>query len=168
VSDTIWLMGDTEDAGAGLAQVTPPSFAEFYQQHFDSTVRLARMLTGTWDTATDVTQDAFCGLHRNWRRVDQPEPYLRRSVVNGAAGYHRRILRDRNRPQPVPGVSQLDAHELSDALASLPPRQRAALVLRFHLDLPDADIAAILRCRVGTVASLVHRGLATLRTQLTD
>jgi RNA polymerase sigma factor (sigma-70 family) len=50
-----------------------------------------------------------------------------------------------------------------DALAALPHRQRAALVLQFYEDLPQAEIAEILGCREGTVASLVHRGLAQLR-----
>jgi RNA polymerase sigma factor (sigma-70 family) len=50
-----------------------------------------------------------------------------------------------------------------DALMALPMRQRVALVLRFYEDLPEAEIAAVLRCREGTVASLIHRGLKTLR-----
>ncbi len=60
-------------------------------------------------------------------------------------------------------AAQLDADELFDALATLPYRQRAALVLQFYEGLPQSEIARVLRCREGTVASLVHRGLAQLR-----
>ena len=56
-----------------------------------------------------------------------------------------------------------EADELFDALAALPSRQRAALVLRFYEDLSEADIAVALGCRPGTVKSLLHRGLAELR-----
>ena len=59
--------------------------------------------------------------------------------------------------------AKLDADEMFDALSLLPYRQRAALVLQFYEGLPQAEIAMILRCREGTVASLVHRGLAQLR-----
>ncbi len=60
-------------------------------------------------------------------------------------------------------AAQLDADELFDALATLPHRQRAAVVLQFYEGLPQSEIAQVLRCREGTVASLVHRGLAQLR-----
>ena len=151
-----------------VAPTSHVGFADFYRTEFEGAVRVARFLTGSWDTARDVTQDAFCGLHRNWHRVDQPEAYLRRSLVNGAASLHRRRGRDRARPVPRAEVSELEAHHLTDVLAALPERQRAAVVLRFHSDLPDAAIAEALGVKVGTVASLIHRALATLRSSLTD
>ena len=58
--------------------------------------------------------------------------------------------------------------ELFDALARLPWRQQAALVLRFHVDLAESDIAAALGCRPNTVRSLIHRALATLRKDLSE
>lgn len=61
----------------------------------------------------------------------------------------------------------IDEHdELFDALATLPWRQRAALVLRFHADLADADIASALGCRPSTVRSIIHRALGSLRKEL--
>lgn len=149
-----------------VAPTSHLGFADFYRTEFDGAVRVARFLTGSWDAGRDVTQDAFCGLHRNWHRVEQPEAYLRRSLVNGAASLHRRRGRDRARPVPRAEVSELDAHHLTDVLAALPERQRAAVVLRFHADLPDAAIAEALGVKVGSVASLVHRALATLRIAL--
>lgn len=143
-------------------------FADLYRARFDDSVRLARFLTGSWDEARDLVQDAFCGLHRNWRSVTNPEAYLRRSIVNGVASHHRRRGRDRARALPEVGVTELGAAELTDALAALPERQRAAIVLRFQFDLPDAAIADALGIRAGTVASLIHRGLAALHLSLTD
>jgi RNA polymerase sigma factor (sigma-70 family) len=57
----------------------------------------------------------------------------------------------------------MEADELFDALAKLPYRQRAALVLQYYEGLSQSEIAEVLGCRVGTVASLVHRGLAQLK-----
>jgi RNA polymerase sigma factor (sigma-70 family) len=62
-----------------------------------------------------------------------------------------------------PGDTQTERAALLDELSRLPARQRAAIVLRYYADLSDADIAATLCCRVGTVRSSISRGLATLR-----
>jgi RNA polymerase sigma factor (sigma-70 family) len=64
------------------------------------------------------------------------------------------------------GVEAFAAEELADVLVTLPHRQRAAIVLRYYHDLPDREIARVLGCRVGTVASLVHRALERLREVL--
>lgn len=164
--------GDDVEGGADLvssAYASPAAaFAVFYEAEFDGAVRLAKALTGSWEVARDVAQDAFCAMHRQWHRVEQPHAYLRRSVVNGSTSVLRRRRRDAARPVPLSEPVGLGADELSDAVAALPPRQRAAIVLRHHLDLPDAEIADALGVRVGTVASLVHRGLAQLRVALAD
>ena len=62
----------------------------------------------------------------------------------------------------------LEADELFDVLARLPGRQRAAIVLRFYEQMTDKEIAGLLHCRPGTVASLVHRGCARLRGAIGD
>ncbi len=154
------------------AVVTPASgaalsYEDCYREHFRSMVRVAFLLIGSPETAQDVVQDAFVRLHRRWASVQQPAAYVRRSVVNGCHSHHRRLrLERRRRPDPRDLATDLDADEITDALAALPHRQRAALVLRFYLDLPDAEAAEILGCRVGTVGSLVHRGLAQLRKDI--
>jgi RNA polymerase sigma factor (sigma-70 family) len=84
--------------------------------------------------------------------------------VNACRSYHRRRFLERRRNgAAVVGVHDLEADELSDALARLPYRQRAALVLRFYRDLPDDEISEVLGCRPATVRSLVFRGLEQLR-----
>lgn len=157
-------------AGA-LSVVTPGSgpmaYEDCYREQFRPMVRLAFLLTGSTETAQDLVQDAFVHLHRRWSSVEQPAAYLRRSVVNGCHSHHRRLRLERTRrPDSRADAVELDADEITDALAALPHRQRAALVLRFYLDLPDSEAAAVLGCRVGTVGSLVHRGLAQLRKDI--
>jgi RNA polymerase sigma-70 factor (sigma-E family) len=151
---------DASDSGPGPKSET---FAEFYAGHFTELVRLAVLLSGSTDTAPDLVQDCFVRLHGRWSSVRLPLPYVRRSVVHACASHHRRVARARRQPAPEAQVSVLDADELGDALAKLPARQRAAVVLRYYADLPDADIAVALRCRPGTVRSLIHRALTDLR-----
>ncbi len=140
------------------------SFIELYHESFSSMVRLAFALTGSNALAEDLVQDVFVRVHAKWSRVQHPRPYVRRAVVNACQSSRRRQARERERTLAAvePSV-ELGADELFDALEQLPYRQRAAIVLRFYEGLPDADVAEALGCRVGTVASLVHRGLGDLR-----
>ncbi len=138
-------------------------FGEFYAGHYADLVRLAALLSGSPDAAPDLVQDCFVRLHGRWTAVREPLPYVRRSVVHACASHHRSVARARRQPPPEVRDSVLGADELGDALAKLPTRQRAAVVLRFYGDLPDADIARALRCRPATVRSLIHRALADLR-----
>ena len=139
------------------------SFIELYHESFGSMVRLAFALTGSRAGAEDLVQDVFVRVHAKWSRVQEPRAYLKRSVVNACSSAQRRRARERHALQAVESSVELGADELFDALERLPYRQRAAIVLRFYEGMPDAEIAAALGCRVGTVASLVHRGLAELR-----
>ena len=148
------------------AGVDATSFTAFYAGHYAGLVRLATLLSGSADTAPDLVQDCFVRLHGRWTAVRDPLPYVRRSVVNACASHHRRVARGRRLPPPEAPDSELGADELEDALARLPNRQRAAIVLRYYSDLPDADIARALRCRPGTVRSLIHRALADLRGRI--
>jgi RNA polymerase sigma factor (sigma-70 family) len=105
--------------------------------------------------------------------MDQPAAYTRRILVNlaldGRSKRSRRQteLSERSRRDPAAPAAALDSHdELHVALAGLPPRQRAVLVLRYFLDLPEAEAAAALRCSLGTVKSTASRGLARLEQTL--
>ncbi len=137
--------------------------AELYRREYVPMVRLAHLITGSNEVAEDVVQEAFVRMYRNWDRADQPGAYLRTIVVNGCRTWHRRRRLERER-LPRPGSAGVDAevHELLDALARLGVRQRTALVLRFYLDMSEAEVAQVLGCRPGTVKSLVHRGLRQL------
>lgn len=142
-----------------------PTFADFYRATFTEMTRLAFLLTGSAETARDLVQDSFVRVHGKWDGVAEPRAYLRRTVVNACHSHHRRVRLQRQRRDSRPQVDLVDlgADEMTDAIAALPYRQRAAIVLRFWNDSSEAEIAAALGCRPGTVGSLIHRALAELR-----
>jgi RNA polymerase sigma-70 factor (sigma-E family) len=141
-----------------------PSFTAVYEEWFESMVRVAYLLVGDLATAEDVVQDAFAQLHRRWGAVEQPAGYVRASVVNGCRQHHRRSARERARySQMLAPDAAPETPDVLAAVARLPFRQRAALVMRFYEDRTDDEIAAALDCRPATVRSLVHRGLRTLQ-----
>ena len=149
-----------------------------YAAHYRALVRLAALLLRETATAEEVVQDAFVAMHGAWRRLDDPDralAYLRRSVVNGArsALRHRGVV-ERHAPAPLPdGASAehgamvaLEHEEVLTALRSLPVRQREVLVLRYYVDLAEADIADALGISRGAVKSHASRGMAALRSTL--
>jgi RNA polymerase sigma-70 factor (sigma-E family) len=152
---------------------------ELYLRYADEATRLAYLLTGDRALAEDLVQDAFvrlAGRLAHLRDEGAFEAYLRRTVVNLSRSYFRRRKVERTylqrHPPAGPSAEAAPIAELGDrdalwrALAGLPQRQRAALVLRFYEDLSERQIADVLRCPIGTVKSLVSRGLSTLRTRM--
>lgn len=152
--------------GPPTAERWGDDLVELYEQRFDDLVRLAYLVSGRADLAEEVVQDAFVRAHTSWATVRDPLPYLRTAVVNGCRSVGRRQKLERERrprpPDPVP----LGADELWDALGTLTDRQRAAVVLRFYCDLPDAEIARVLGCPDATVRTSIHRALAKLRKEI--
>jgi RNA polymerase sigma-70 factor (sigma-E family) len=148
-----------------------------YRRHGPDAVRLAYLLTGDRALAEDLAQEAFVRMAGRFRDLRDPDafwPYLRKTVVNLSKMHFRRraverswLARQPSRQRPDdPGPDLAARAALDAALLSLPERQRAAVVLRFYEDLSEARTAEILRCRPGTVKSLVSRGLASLRVAI--
>ncbi|HVM09397.1 MAG TPA: SigE family RNA polymerase sigma factor [Acidimicrobiales bacterium] len=150
-----------------VAPVTARSFDEVFADEYDRMVRLAFLLVDSNALAEEIVQDAFVRLHQRWETTANPGGYVRTSVVNGARSTLRRRRLERavrNRgDDPRDQAVELQADELSDALRRLAPTRRAALVLRYYDDLSEAEIAATLGVKPGTVKSMVHRALAELR-----
>jgi RNA polymerase sigma-70 factor (sigma-E family) len=149
-------------------------FAVFVRAHTTGLLRTAYLLTGSAAAAEDLVQDTFVRLYPKWGRVqeaDAPVAYVRRSMTNNFLNEKRRASsRDLTTDSVPDRVADYDAYaqlidrdQVQVLLARLPERQRAALVLRYFSDLPDDEIATALDCRVGTVRSLISRGLAALR-----
>lgn len=152
--------------GTALSAPTaePASLAALFQEQYRPMVRVAYLLVGSVPLAEELVQDAFTRMHKKWDNIERRRAYLRMAVVNGCRSHQRRAVLERSRrPDPPRDTAPPAGDELSDALAALPSRQRAALVLRYYEDLPEAEIAAALGCRPGTVKSLLHRGLQQLR-----
>ena len=139
------------------------TFDAVFDREYAAMVRLAFLLVDSNEVAEEVVQDAFARLHERWSGVANPGAYLRTSVVNRARDVQRRRQRERRMTAIAPEHATLGADHLLDALQALPPKRRAALVLRYYDDLSEAEIASVLGVRPGTVKSMLHRGLAQLR-----
>jgi RNA polymerase sigma-70 factor (sigma-E family) len=143
------------------------SLDEIYRRCRPGLLRLAHLLTGSPTAAEDVVHDAFIGFARA-KSVQDPAAYLRRSVVNLSTNVHRRTRRERLHLATVTEavVQPAEVDETWQLVRTLPPRQRAVLVLRFYLDLSEAETAQVLGCRPGTVKSTSSRALAKLKEQM--
>jgi RNA polymerase sigma-70 factor (ECF subfamily) len=153
-------------------------FRDYVVARTPTLLRTAYLLTGDRGEAEDLLQEALFRLSKAWRRVSESESldaYVRRTMVNLCVS---RWRRRRVRTVTVAAVPELqgagDADHVSDrdeiwrALAMVPPRMRAVLVLRFYEDLSEADTAAVLDCAVGTIKSQTARGLVKLRNALPE
>jgi RNA polymerase sigma-70 factor (sigma-E family) len=147
-----------------VATVPTKTFEAFFTEEWPGAYRLASFLTQDPSAAEDLAQDAFARVYVAWGRADRPGAYLRTTLVNVCRNW-RRDDRTRLAKLPLvaaPSESDFVAEELADAIAALPFRQRAVLVLRYYEDLSEAEIADALGCRPGTVKSLASRALAQL------
>jgi RNA polymerase sigma-70 factor (sigma-E family) len=153
-------------------------FDQFVATHVDELLRTAFMIAWDEREAEDLVQECLFKVARRWPRVqrmDQPRAYARRILVNLAIDGGRARTRRRLELAPTSGPREptadplgalADRAELLDALAQLPRRQRAVLVLRYFNDLSEAEAASVLGCSTGTVKSSASRGLARLRQAL--
>jgi RNA polymerase sigma factor (sigma-70 family) len=139
-----------------------------YLRQREAMVRLARLLTGSVVVAEEIVQEAFLRMHQQRTSPENPAGYLRTTVANISRSHLRRLRLER-RLQAPERVTFNDPviDETWAAVRRLPFRQRAVLALRFYDDLPEVEIARLLGCRLGTVKSSLHRGLAKLRDELT-
>lgn len=165
-------------AGPHAASEADRAVTVLYREQYGPMVRLATLLLGDQGRAEEVVQDAFVELHGRWARLhDQQRAagYLRRSVVNGCrSAQRRRGVEMRHAPSPPDDATSAEASVLAAAdrdrvfraLGELSPRQREVLVLRYYLDLSEADIADALRISRGAVKSHSSRGIDALRTRL--
>lgn len=169
----------TADAptGAGQRATTPDitiaSFDDFYDATAMRVVRYTYALTGNVPDAQDIAQEAFARAWQRWdsiRGYDSPEAWVRRVATNLATSRFRRDRRARAAAHKllasdVPEISP-DAVALIAALRTLPERQRVVLVLHYVADLPVSQIAAELRCPVGSVKAWLSRGRDALAVAL--
>ncbi|GAA5202064.1 SigE family RNA polymerase sigma factor [Rugosimonospora acidiphila] len=145
------------------------AFVTFVESAWQRHLRLAMLLTGDRWQAEELLQDSLVRMYERWRKLDRHEDlhaYLRRMLVNGRTSMWRRRRRENlvaeTPERSVPAGFDSDV-EVKNALMSLPPRQRAVVVLRLYEDLTERQAAAALGCSIGTVKSQYARALDKLR-----
>ncbi|MEV4319874.1 SigE family RNA polymerase sigma factor [Actinocrispum sp. NPDC049592] len=155
-------MGDQDD-----------EFADFVRSRMAALRRTAFLLCGDWHKAEDLVQNALLKAFRAWARVrpGEQDAYVRKVLVRVAIDDSRRFWHRETAAGDLPDTptSVVDTDESMDvrrALAALPVRQRAAVVLRYWEDLPVEEVGRLLGCAPGTVKSQCAKGLATLRRTL--
>ena len=160
------------------------SFAAFVRKRGEHHLRVAALLTGSATEAEDLVQSSLMRLYRAWPRLDvassSPDAYLRKIIVNTRRSWWQARWRQESpiasvpdRPDPAegggdPADRQAVGALVRSALTRLPRQQRAVLVLRYLEDLPEAEVAALLGCSVGSVKTHAYRGLRALRGSLGD
>jgi RNA polymerase sigma-70 factor (sigma-E family) len=155
---------------------TPPAgFVDFVVARGSTLHRTAFLLTRQQQSAEDLVQIALAKAWRSWGRIDgNHEAYVRQIIVNEFASAWRRRWRGEVPTADLPELPDHDDHrDLGDsvsarqvlmaALATLPPRQRAVIVLRFFHDYTEAATAEAMGTSVGTVKSQTFKALAALR-----
>lgn len=152
-------------------------FTDFAAAKQRSLLRAAYLMVGDEALAQDLVQEALTKTYVAWprlRRTESAEAYARRAITTTAIGWFRRRGWTAERTTPAPPERPETGHAdtvtrdawLWQALLRLPPRQRAAVVLRYYEDLTEAQTAEALGCAVGTVKSQVSAALRSLRTHL--
>ena len=158
------------DSGDRVDPETGASFDEFVAARSRALLRTAYLLTHDHALAEDLVQTALTKAWFAWKRIHgEPEPYVRKILVNTYASWWRRKWngeRPTERPpeRPAATVDAEVGRDLMTALAALPRMQRAVVVCRWFEDLSEADTAERLGISVGTVKSHGSRGLAALRS----
>jgi DNA-directed RNA polymerase specialized sigma24 family protein len=145
----------------GAPPVSTSTFDHFYRAHRPDAVRWAVALVGDRGVAEELAQEALATMSGRLDVLDNPIGYLRRTVVNRAASWHRSHAREQRRIHRAaagqPTSYSAETHEMLGALATLP----------YWDDWTDDQIADALGCAPATVRVLLHRALATLRTEIT-
>jgi RNA polymerase sigma-70 factor (sigma-E family) len=159
-----------------MSRRDPAAFADFVAARSHALHRAAYLMVGDTHLAQDLVQEALTKTYVAWPRLRDPgkaEAYTRKAITTTAIGWFRKrswgerptdVLPDGTVPG---GEQQADERDwVWHGLQTLPPRQRAAIVLRYYEDLTEAQTAAAMGCAVGTVKSQVSAGLRTLRERL--
>jgi RNA polymerase sigma-70 factor (sigma-E family) len=151
------------------------ALSHLFEAHYADMVRLAFYLTGSWAVAEELAQEAFMRLWRRWGGLRDRHAalgYLRTTVVNLSRSSLRRRLLELRHQRSI-GEEGYDADpvarlDVARALAGLPARKRACVVLRHLVDLSVEETAAVLGISIGSVKSQTHKGLRLLEAALSD
>jgi RNA polymerase sigma-70 factor (sigma-E family) len=158
-----------------MDEVAEREFREYVKARQGALYRTALLLTGHREDAEDLLQTALTKLATRWTRLQRlgsPDGYVRKILYNQQVSWRRRVRYGREHVTAEPPETSAMADvagesalrlSVAKALRQLTPKQRAVVVLRYYEDLPEAQVAEILGCSVGTVRSQTHRTLDRLR-----
>lgn len=153
-----------------MASEVDETFSAFVAARSRHLLHAAHLLTGDRHRAEDLLQTALTRAYLRWDRIDEPEGYVRRTMVNAHTDWWRKKPWREQTTDEVPetaGPDETSSYDARDAvlsaLATLSGRQRAVVVLRYYEGLSEAEIAALLGCSTGTVKSAASRAMAKLR-----
>jgi DNA-directed RNA polymerase specialized sigma24 family protein len=153
----------------GQLEVGPSiGFDDFYAERWPYAFRLAALMTHDAEAGADIAQDVFANMSWRWETIQRPDAYLQRALTNASSNWRRSGQRAARKLHllMVRGDGEVPFDGLAAAVARLPFRQRAVVVLRYYADLTEAEIARALDCRPGTVKSLGSRALAALSKEV--
>ena len=167
------VLGGVGDSSGPPVPCGDEDFAGFVDTHSRRLLHIAELLVGAGD-AEDLVQGVLLRMYRRWTKIEQQEPmgYARRALANAATDRWRRrrftevlveVVPDGADASRAPEDANADRDSLLRALATLTPRERAVMVLRYFEDLREDQIAADLGIAVGTVKSTQSRALTKLR-----
>lgn len=152
------------------------SYVDYVTGRWPALFRVAYLLTGAQEPAEDLLQSVLMRAYASWgriQRMDAPDAYVRRMLVNGAISSAKRGWRREHATGELPESPQaghedgfVDRAALWPVVQTLPPRQRAVVVLRYYEDLSEEEIARVLGCSRGTVKSQASDALRSLRRTL--
>jgi len=158
--------------GLQVRAMNKSGFDQFYRAHHREAVRWATALVGSREVAEELAQDSLEAVRPRLSGLDNPAGYLRRTVVNRCASWHRWHIRERRRVLRAsagqPTAYTQPTNDMLDALAALPYKQRAAVTLRYWADWTDEQIAEALECAPATVRVLLHRGIDALKKEIEE
>lgn len=159
----------------GLPATAPAGCGEFCAAEYRRLVGALSLYCGSLDVAEDCAQEALARACLNWRRVQgyaSPHAWTLRVAMNLAnswfrrANIERRVLGRLADSSPAGGIDVIDGLVVRQAVAALPRRQRAAIVLTYYIGLSSEEAGYAMGCKAATVRVHAHRALETLRTKL--
>jgi RNA polymerase sigma-70 factor (sigma-E family) len=157
-----------DERGPSRDEIPSHDFDAFVASRSERLLRAGYLLTRDWALAEDLVQVTLTKVWRHWRRIDDPDAYTWTAMTRTYQTWWRRKWRgelptDQLPDLPEPSVDVDGNTDLWAAMGQLSRQQRAVLVLRYFVDLTEAETAAVLGCSVGTVKTHTSRALATLR-----
>jgi RNA polymerase sigma-70 factor (ECF subfamily) len=159
--------------GVSASKSPDAAFDEFCRDRYERLVLTVRVIVQDHALAQDIAQETFARAYLHWSKLwpdGNPGGWVHRVATNLAISWRRRAVRETRAIARLGRRDPLTTHipdlhpELQRAVAALPPRQRAAVALHYVLDLPVADVARAMRCKEGTVKSLLFSARENLRS----